>query len=401
MYSNAYKDTSLSTRNLYKVGSNFCSNNGGPEGTNGYNREHTIPQSWFDNKEPMLSDMFHVYPTDGYVNKERSNYPHGDVKNATFTSKNGSKLGSCDNKYYSGTVFEVIDEYKGDFARSYLYMAVRYCDRLNEWGSGAEVVFKDAFPYLTDFAISTYIKWSIEDPVSQKEIDRNNAVYTQTAQGNRNPFIDNPSWVLDIWQYQEASPYAIKGTEGTNPDPITPTPTIDEDQIKNNVKDIKTLSQLKVNYDVLNNAASINSDSIKYIFNLDNSILTEVKKVDSNASAGIIIMSSFIKDISTFDSIEDLQKEDNYVGIVTTYSQESNNNTIFNKYVYENFLSEDDTNIKYTAIGFVRYGNKVIFATKTTYSLFSLASSLKLKVSDKKSKEYLALSAITNKNWSD
>jgi endonuclease I len=162
-----------------------------------YNREHTIPQSWFNEASPMKADLFHLYPTDGYVNNIRSNYPHGNVKSASKTTGNGSKLGTCASKYYSGTVFEVIDEYKGDFARSYLYFAVRYMNKVGSWGSGADVVFKGSFPYLTDFAIDTYISWCKLDPVSEKEISRNEAVYK--LQKNRNPFIDHESWIYKIW----------------------------------------------------------------------------------------------------------------------------------------------------------------------------------------------------------
>ncbi|MDD4848718.1 MAG: endonuclease, partial [Bacteroidales bacterium] len=98
-----------------------------------YNREHTFPQSWFNEQAPMKSDLFHLYPTDGYVNNRRSNYPMGDVGSASWTSENGCKLGSCSNSGYSGTVFEPIDEYKGDFARSFFYMAVRYYNEDNGW----------------------------------------------------------------------------------------------------------------------------------------------------------------------------------------------------------------------------------------------------------------------------
>ncbi len=93
-----------------------------------YNREHSIPQSKFAGTDSakMKSDIFHVYPTDGYVNNRRSNYPHGNVSNATYTSKNGSKLGTGSNNGYNGTVFEPIDEHKGDFARTYFYFVTRY-----------------------------------------------------------------------------------------------------------------------------------------------------------------------------------------------------------------------------------------------------------------------------------
>ena len=158
-----------------------------------FNREHSIPQSWFSEKSPMKADLFHVYPTDGYVNNRRSNYPFGEVSNPTYTSKNGSKVGHSSFTGYSGTVFEPIDEYKGDFARTYFYMATRYKSQVGSWGSGANVVFKGSYPYLTDYALNLFTKWSHEDPVSEKEINRNEAVYG--IQHNRNPYIDHPEYI--------------------------------------------------------------------------------------------------------------------------------------------------------------------------------------------------------------
>ena len=165
-----------------------------------YNREHSVPQSWFSEASPMKSDAFHVYPTDGYVNNRRSSYVYGEVVDgkATYTSKNGSKLGPSAISSYSGTVFEPIDEYKGDFARTYFYMAICYSNRLGSWTKGeAQKVFKGSYPYLTNYSIELFTKWNNEDPVSEKEIARNEAVYA--IQGNRNPFIDNPEWSTIIW----------------------------------------------------------------------------------------------------------------------------------------------------------------------------------------------------------
>ena len=81
-----------------------------------YNREHSWPQSWFNSVTGPVSDLFHVYPTDGKVNGERSNYPYGNVGVASITTSNGGKLGTCSNLGYNLTVFEPINEYKGDLA---------------------------------------------------------------------------------------------------------------------------------------------------------------------------------------------------------------------------------------------------------------------------------------------
>ena len=158
-----------------------------------YNREHSWPVSWFGDVAPMNSDMFHIYPTDGFVNGKRSNYPYGEVSNANWTSENGGKLGNCSFPGYSGTVFEPIDDYKGDFARSYFYMSTRYYSQDASW-PGSDMTNG---AQLKPWALTMMLQWSDQDPVSVKETDRNNAIYQ--IQHNRNPFIDNPQWAHEIW----------------------------------------------------------------------------------------------------------------------------------------------------------------------------------------------------------
>jgi endonuclease I len=169
-----------------------------------YNREHSFPQSWFGSSSPMVSDIFHIYPTDGKVNGMRSNYPYGKVNSPTYTSANGSKLGPCVSPGYTGVVFEPIDEYKGDFARSYFYMATRYENLIASWQSntGADDVLNGtSFPCFDPWVVTLLLAWNDADPVSQKEIDRNDDIYTN-YQHNRNPFIDHPEYAAAIW-----SPY--------------------------------------------------------------------------------------------------------------------------------------------------------------------------------------------------
>lgn len=176
-----------------------------------YNREHSMPSSWFNDAAPMYTDLFHLYPTDGKVNGIRSNYPFGEVGTVTWTSANGSKLGVCNYPGYTGTVFEPIDEYKGDFARSYFYMATRYQDVIAGWYANSveanAVLQNNAFPVFETWFLNMLGEWHTADPVSQKEIDRNDAVYG--IQGNRNPFIDHPEYVYSIWGIGQ----------GVNPEP--------------------------------------------------------------------------------------------------------------------------------------------------------------------------------------
>jgi endonuclease I len=158
-----------------------------------YNREHSFPASWFNDASPMYTDLFHLLPTDGYVNNRRSNYPLGNVGSASWTSMNGSKLGTCSAPGYSGTVFEPIDAFKGDFARSYFYMSVRYYTEDSGWPGSPMVTGSQLNPW----ALAMLKIWNIQDPVSSKEINRNNAVYND--QHNRNPFIDHPEYVSAIY----------------------------------------------------------------------------------------------------------------------------------------------------------------------------------------------------------
>jgi len=161
-----------------------------------YNREHSFPKSWFYEGTPMYSDLFHLYPTDGRVNERRGNFPYGEVSNPTWTSLNGSKRGPSSYTGYSGVVFEPIDEYKGDFARSYFYMVTRYEDKVALWSS--DMLNGTSYPAFSTWAKNLLLEWSAQDPVSQKEIDRNNVVYSQ-YQHNRNPFIDHPEYAQLIW----------------------------------------------------------------------------------------------------------------------------------------------------------------------------------------------------------
>lgn len=161
-----------------------------------FNREHSFPKSWFSEAKPMYTDLFHLYPTDGFVNNRRGNYPFGETDGSTYTSNGGfSKLGPSRTSGYSGTVFEPNDEYKGDFARTYFYMATAYEDKIAGWSS--PMLSKNSYPAYANWALTMLLRWAHEDPVSQKEIDRNNAVYA--IQHNRNPYIDYPGLEQYVW----------------------------------------------------------------------------------------------------------------------------------------------------------------------------------------------------------
>lgn len=173
-----------------------------------YNREHSFPKSWFDDASPMVSDAFHIYPTDGKVNGQRSNFPFGECANGTYVASSGGvkalgRLGSSTFSGYSGTVFEPDDMYKGDFARSYFYMAACYNDRISGWSS--DMLAGNSYPAFKTWAVNLLMKWTRMDEVSQKELDRQEAVYAR--QNNRNPFIDHPELAEYIWGNKVGTPW--------------------------------------------------------------------------------------------------------------------------------------------------------------------------------------------------
>ena len=203
----------------------------------GYNREHAICQSWFgttslagkemssSKKNSPGSDIFHIYPASYGMNSRRGNRPYGEVLTAANVSGNGTKYGtpipsksvanSVAGVYVEGhitqstNVLEPADEYKGDIARSYFGTMVKWAGEWtfnkNELGNiifdatiDADTHYGPENNYgFTDYGLALMLSWHRQDPVSQKEVDRNNGI--QKTQGNRNPFIDYPYLAEFIW----------------------------------------------------------------------------------------------------------------------------------------------------------------------------------------------------------
>ena len=164
----------------------------------GWNKEHVCCQSWLGSG-PMVSDMFNVYPTDARINNLRSNFPYGQVSSFDGFSKdpNHHGLGKLGPSVAGiGTVYQPDDRYKGDFARTFFYMVARYRNNILNSGNGSQM-FTSNPTNLTTYSLAFLLEWHRDDPVSQKEIDRNQGVYGE--QNNRNPFIDYPELVEYIW----------------------------------------------------------------------------------------------------------------------------------------------------------------------------------------------------------
>lgn len=190
----------------YIYGINQDDGTGGTSEGEKYNREHIIPQSVFSSASPMKNDAHFVVPSDKFVNAQRDNLPFGVVDSPNWTSTNGSKRGNNLNSGYSAgysaTVFEPIDEFKGDIARMYFYFATRYENDVDNWtytmfDGSSDQVFETTF-------LNILYNWHIQDPVSTREIDRNNAIYNR--QNNRNPFIDDENYVFAVWESLLSTP---------------------------------------------------------------------------------------------------------------------------------------------------------------------------------------------------
>ena len=208
-----------------------------------YNREHIVPQSLFNENAPMKHDVHFIPPTDGKVNGMRSNYPFGIVASPTWTSLNGSKLGNNSTGSYSGTVFEPINEFKGDIARMIFYFVTRYQNQIPSFSTG-NMLDGTTTKSLAQWELDILLLWHNADPVSQREIDRNNACYTW--QGNRNPYIDHPEYVQQIWGTSALSTIEIKNSKGFS---VYPNPVKNNEIFVTKNSEISKISKAEI-YDV-------------------------------------------------------------------------------------------------------------------------------------------------------
>lgn len=236
-----------------------------------FNREHTVPQSYFASATPMYSDAHFVIPSDKVVNATRDDYPFGKVQTASYTSGNGSKLGTNTNSGYSfgftSTVFEPVDEYKGDIARVLLYFATRYEDMVAGFYTAAPGTskIKPMFDGSSDKVFSpTFLNiiltWNIQDPVSAKEITRNDAIYAR--QQNRNPYIDHNEYVASIW----GSPLAIASFDSLSAISIYPNPSSDVVNISSEIA-LDEIDIITINGQVLQQIKNPSFENNNYVIN--------------------------------------------------------------------------------------------------------------------------------------
>lgn len=190
----------------------------GFNGVDGMHIEHSLPNSWWGGiKNNAYKDLYHLYPADGTMNMSKSNNPLGEVTGTPIRDNGVSKMGKNGfGTAYTGNCFEPADIYKGDFARSYFYIATAYEDYAPLWNS--PMMQNETWSVWQSWALQLLMKWNLSDPRSPREETRGEAVYK--IQGNRNPFIDYPDLVDYIWGDKTSTPYPFP--EETEPFLITP-----------------------------------------------------------------------------------------------------------------------------------------------------------------------------------
>lgn len=174
---------------LYTGRSQSKSTNGG--GVDDWNREHVWAKSHGDFGTAMGpgTDLHHLRPTDVSVNGTRGNL---DFDNG------GTEHSEALGNYFDSDSWEPRDEVKGDVARMLFYMAVRYEGDVSDEPDLElnNTVNNGTAPY--HGKLSVLLQWNAEDPVDDRERRRNDIIYSD-YQHNRNPFIDHPEWVNEIW----------------------------------------------------------------------------------------------------------------------------------------------------------------------------------------------------------
>ncbi len=161
----------------------------------GMNIEHSVAKSWWGGgKNNAYCDLHHLNPSDQNANSRKSNYPLGELTSVSWD--NGvTFVGKANIDGSSQNAYEPCDEYKGDFARTFMYMFTCYQDLT--WEYTWMNYENSTYPTLKPWAVELLLKWHKQDPVSEKEVNRNNAVHA--VQGNRNPYIDYPQLADYVW----------------------------------------------------------------------------------------------------------------------------------------------------------------------------------------------------------
>lgn len=164
----------------------------------GMNIEHSFPKSWWGGKRnDAWCDLYNLYPSDSQANSSKSNFVMGVVVNVKEEAGAGyDKVGTGYADGQLVKMWEPGDRFKGEFSRSYMYMATTY-QNLNFVSEGTKQLETGAYPTLKKWSSDLFRQWSKNDRVDEMEIKRNEAIYK--IQNNRNLFIDYPNLAEYVW----------------------------------------------------------------------------------------------------------------------------------------------------------------------------------------------------------
>ena len=182
----------------------------------GMNIEHSFANSWWGHTvNNAYCDLHHLYPSDAYANQRKSNNPIGVVDGTASFDNGVTKVGRSSSYRADSliTAWEPADRWKGDFARTYFYMATCYENLADVWQTkeGLIMLQNNTYPTLRPWVTTLLREWNANDPVDDIEVERNSMV--QDIQGNRNPFIDYPELCEYIWGSKVGTRFYISDTE--------------------------------------------------------------------------------------------------------------------------------------------------------------------------------------------
>ena len=335
--------------------------NGGSVGD--WNREHVFANSLASpdldatgNNGPPYADAHNLRPCDTQVNSTRSN--------KRFATGSGTNSGSVSDGWYPG------DEWKGDVARIIMYMYLRYGDQCKPTFVG--VGSNSSTP---DDMIDLFLQWNAEDPVSDIEKTRNDYQGNSSnsyAQGNRNPFIDNPRLATRIWGGPQAEDIWGIYTSSDTEAPTVPTNIVLSNITTNSVDISWTASTDNVDvtsYDVfvdgnLNKNITTTSTTITnlnhnttYSFTILAKDAADNKSAQSTAVNGTTLTDSEAPTVPTNITVSNQTD----VSFKVTWSASTDNTatTSYNVYINSNKVGSSST-LEYTATG---------LTLSTTYSV--------------------------------
>ena len=190
------------------------------------NIEHCLPKSWWGGTDnEAYKDLFNLNPSDQRANGQKSNYAPGHVQKGDKFDNGSFRMDSKTKSLYNYICWEPAEEYRGDFARTYFFMATAY--EYLEWTAYTDYISNASYLMFSETIQQVLLDWHRADPVSDKEICRADRI--SDIQHNRNPFIDYPELVEYIWgnkKGQAVDLASLTCTAGTGicPEPIIPTP---------------------------------------------------------------------------------------------------------------------------------------------------------------------------------